>query len=165
MKRIGTIIAALLVVMTTFAQQQTQVDLEQNFKNPPPSAKARTWWHWLNGNVTKAGITADLEAMKDVGIQEAQIFNASLGHPQGTATYLSEEWLELFKFAASEAQRLGLELAFHNGAGWSSSGGPWITPEYAMQTVVYSEVVHEDNRVAVGLVTFLCKKLPNSGLF
>jgi hypothetical protein len=141
MKGLSLIFFALLVVMSTFAQNQTITDLAQNFNNPPPSAKARTWWHWLNGNVTKTGITADLEAMAAVGIQEAQLFNVKLSNPQGPIDYLSEEWLELFHFAASEAQRVGMELAFHNGPGWSSSGGPWITPEYAMQTVVYSETV------------------------
>lgn len=117
--------------------------LRSGFENPPPSAKARTWWHWMDGNVTKVGITADLEAMKNVGIQEAQILNVGLGFPQGPATYLSEEWLDLFHFAAKEAKRLNLELGFHNGAGWSSSGGPWITPEHAMQTLVFSEVAIE----------------------
>ncbi len=43
-------------------------------------------------------------------------------------------------FAAKEAARLGLELCIHNGAGWSSSGGPWITPENAMQVIAWSEV-------------------------
>lgn len=130
--------ACLCINMSVFAQDDT---LQEGFINPPASAKARTWWHWLNGNVTRAGITADLEAMKQVGIQEAQIFNADMGYPEGPATFLSSEWLELFKFAASEAERLGLELGFHNGAGWSSSGGPWITPEYAMQTVVCSDTL------------------------
>ena len=120
--------------------------LTAGFKNPPASAKARTWWHWINGNVTKAGITADLEAMKKVGIQEAQIFNVSLGDPRGPATYLSPQWLELFKFSALEAKRLGLELGFHNGPGWSSSGGPWITPEHSMQTVVYSTTTHHGGK-------------------
>lgn len=115
------------------------VSLKSGFQTPPPSAKARTWWHWINGNVTREGITADLEAMKRVGIQEAQIFNVDQGYPEGPATFLSAEWLDLFHFAVSEAKRLGLEIGFHNGAGWSSSGGSWITPEYAMQTVVFSE--------------------------
>lgn len=113
--------------------------LRAGFKNPPPSAKARTWWHWINGNVSSQGITADLEAMKRVGIQEAQIFNVDQGYPDGSATFLSPKWLELFQFAASEAKRLGLEIGFNNSAGWSSSGGPWVTPENAMQTVVYSQ--------------------------
>ncbi|WP_198931765.1 glycosyl hydrolase [Labilibacter marinus] len=122
--------------------QAENTSLEQNFQNPPPSARARVMWFWINGNVTKTGITADLEAMKDVGIQGALIFNASLGQPRGFVSYLSPEWLDLFNFAALEAQRLGLELSFHNGAGWSSSGSPVVTPEYAMQTVVYSETIY-----------------------
>lgn len=112
------------------------------FQTPPGQAKARTWWHWINGNVSREGITADLEAMKEVGIQEAQLFNVGHNFPDGPISYLSEEWLELFHFAAQEAQRLGLELAFHNSAGWSSSGGPWMKPEHAMQTIVYTEVDH-----------------------
>lgn len=120
--------------------------LEAGFRNPPTTARARTWWHWINGNVSREGITADLEAMKAVGIQEAQIFNVSLGDPRGTATYLSPQWLEMFHHAALEAKRLNLELGFHNGPGWSSSGGPWVTPEYAMQTVVHSKTVHKGGK-------------------
>lgn len=114
--------------------------LEQYFKNPPAEARARSWWHWMNGNVSREGITADLEAMERVGIQEAQLFNVNLGLPFGGIEYLGEEWLDLLEYAATEAHRLGLELAFHNSAGWSSSGGPWIRPENAMQTIVYSEL-------------------------
>ena len=121
-------------------------DLEAGFKNPPNYAKARTWWHWISGNVSKSGITKDLEAMKAVGIQETQLFNVHLGSPQGVVKYLSKEWLDLFEFSAEEAQRLGLELAFHNSAGWSSSGGPWVTEEYAMQTVVFSEITIEGGK-------------------
>jgi hypothetical protein len=124
----------------------SQASLEKGFINPPASAKARTWWHWLNGNVTREGLTADLEAMKRVGIQEAQIFNVDMGYPDGSIDYLSSEWLELFEFAALEAKRLGLELGFHNGPGWSATGGPWVTPEYSMQTVVYSETVCEGGK-------------------
>ncbi|WP_430427131.1 glycosyl hydrolase [Maribacter litoralis] len=120
--------------------------LEEGFKNPPNEAKARTWWHWVSGNVSKSGITKDLEAMKQVGIQEAQLFNVKLEFPEGSVEYLSEEWLDLFHFAAQEAKRLGLELAFHNSAGWSSSGGPWVTPENAMQTVVFNEVNVQGNQ-------------------
>ncbi|MGB5943971.1 MAG: glycosyl hydrolase [Leeuwenhoekiella sp.] len=138
----------LLITSTTFGQNliSQRDDLESGFRNPPNEAKARTWWHWISGNVSKSGITKDLEAMKQVGIQEAQLFNVHLGFPEGSVKYLSEEWLDLLKFSAEEAERLGLELAFHNGAGWSSSGGPWVTPVHAMQTVVYSEVIVEGNQ-------------------
>ncbi|MFV9551387.1 glycosyl hydrolase [Algibacter sp. PT7-4] len=125
---------------------ENEINLEAGFQNPPNQAKARTWWHWISGNVSKPGITKDLEAMKAVGIQEVQLFNVHLGFPQGSIKYLSEEWLNLFKFSAEEAKRLGLEMAFHNSAGWSSSGGPWVTEENAMQTVVFSELTIEGGK-------------------
>ena len=128
------------------SNSKEKTSLEAGFKNPPNHAKARTWWHWISGHVSKSGITKDLEAMKSVGIQEAQLFNVHLGFPKGPVKYLSEEWLDLFKFSAEEAKRLGLELAFHNSAGWSSSGGPWVTPEHAMQTVVFKEILVQGNQ-------------------
>ncbi|WP_417444136.1 glycosyl hydrolase [Joostella sp.] len=127
--------------MTLVDLKAQNASIEQHFQNPPSSAKPLTIWFWINGSITKEGITADLEAMKNVGIQGALIFNVSLGNPPGSAIYLSTEWLNLFNYAAIEAKRLGLELGFHNGAGWSSSGGPVITPEYAMQEVTFSETV------------------------
>ena len=114
-------------------------DLAKGFAAPPDSAKPHTWWHWMNGNVTREGITADLEAMHRVGVGGAQIFNADCGIPAGPVKFLSPEWHALFQHAVREADRLGIELCVHNCAGWSSSGGPWNTPEHAMQTIVTSE--------------------------
>jgi len=102
--------AIALLFLFSCESESKPSDLETGFQNPPSVAKARTWWHWLSGNVSKSGITKDLEAMKSVGIQEAQMFNVHLGFPQGPVTYLSEEWLDLFKFSAEEAKRLDLEM-------------------------------------------------------
>lgn len=147
-KRNKIIILVCLLSTVVFTQEQQPVkdSLEVGFKNPPNQAKARTWWHWISGHVSKSGITKDLEAMKKVGIQEAQLFNVHLGFPKGSVKYLSEEWLNLFKFSAEEAKRLDLELGFHNSPGWSSSGGPWVTEEQAMQTVVFSELTIEGGK-------------------
>jgi hypothetical protein len=117
----------------------TPEELEQGFVNPPASAKPHTWWHWMNGNVSKEGITADLEAMAEAGLGGAQIFNAAEGIPHGPIQFNSPEWIEMVKHASLEAKRLGLELCIHNCAGWSSSGGPWNTPEHSMKIVVTSE--------------------------
>jgi hypothetical protein len=93
----------------------------------------------MNGNITREGIAADLEAMPQIGLGGAQIFNVSESIPPGPILYMSSEWRGLVRHAAREADRLELELCMHNCAGWSSSGGPWITPEHAMQKVVNSE--------------------------
>ncbi len=131
-------LTALILLAT--ASSPSQDPLARGFATPPLSARPHTWWHWLNGNVTKAGITADLEAMKQVGIGGAQMFTVDQGVPAGPAKYVGPLWREMTAYAVKEAARLGLELCIHNGAGWSSSGGPWIKPEYAMQVIAWSRV-------------------------
>ena len=131
---------AALALLSLPALAAAQPDLASGFANPPAQARPHTWWHWMNGNITKEGITADLEAMKQIGLGGAQIFNVSESIPAGPILYNSPEWRALFKHAATEAGRLGIELCMHNCAGWSSSGGPWITPEHAMQKVTSSVI-------------------------
>jgi hypothetical protein len=114
-------------------------EFARGFLNPSAAARAHTWWHWINGNITREGITADLEAMKRAGIGGAQIFNVEVGIPAGNVPFMSDRWQQMIVHAAREANRLGIELCIHNCAGWSSSGGPWIKPPYAMQMLVFSE--------------------------
>jgi len=136
--RLNLVSAWLGLVLTASAASTDS--LETGFLNPPDSAKPQTWWHWMNGNITKAGLTADLEAMKQIGLGGATIVNVDCGIPRGNVSFMSPEWREDFKFAVSEANRLGLELCVENCAGWSSSGGPWNTVTNAMQRVTTSEV-------------------------
>ena len=129
--------AALCLAFTVAA---ASIDpLQSGFLNPPDSARPQTWWHWMNGNITKAGITTDLEAMKQIGLGGATIVNVDCGIPRGPVAFMSPEWREDFKFAVQEANRLGLKLCVENCAGWSSSGGPWNTVTNAMQRLTSSE--------------------------
>lgn len=127
-------------------KQAAPSPLLESFRNPADAAKPQTWWHWMNGNVTKEGITLDLEAMQRIGIGGVQNFDAGTGIPKGPVEYLSPEWLELKKHAIREAQRLGLEFTMHNCPGWSSSGGPCITPEQSMKQLTWSELCVEGGR-------------------
>ncbi len=137
-KMTRTIIAAgLLLAVTGCTAADTLVT---GWQKPPESAKPRTWWHWMNGNISKQGITRDLEAMHRVGIGGATIFQAALQEPKGPVPFFSPQWHEMMLFAAQEAKRLGIELSMHNSDGWSSSGGPWVKPADAMKMLVFSEV-------------------------
>jgi len=109
------------------------------FKNPPNSAKPHTWWHWVNGNISKQGITKDLEALKEVGIGGIQMFNIDWATPFGGVEYNSPKSHDMFKYTFAEAERLGLEVAVNSSSGWSSTGGPWVTPENSMKMMVWSE--------------------------
>lgn len=124
---------------------------EEYFKNPPSWAKPRTWMHAMSGNMTKEGMTKDLEAISEVGIGGILLFNIAQGIPYGPITYNSHEHHEILKHTAKECERLGLSFGFHNCAGWSSSGGPWITPEESMKMLVYSQIVVDGGAINVNL--------------
>src|SRR5271166_3826674 len=80
---IALIAAASLLAVARLSFAQGQPDpLADGFKNPPDSAKPRTWWHWTGGNVTKGGITKDLEWMKRVGIAGMQLADVRSGGGQ-----------------------------------------------------------------------------------
>jgi hypothetical protein len=117
----------------------TGPDLECGFRNPPDAAKPWVYAFMLNGNITREGITADLEAMQRVGIGGLLLMEVDQGTPVGPVAFMSDEWRALFKHLASEAQRLGLEVSMNNDAGWNGSGGPWIPLDKAMQVLVTSE--------------------------
>ncbi len=137
--RIGWCLAVVGMAWAA-AARDSHLDLEQGFHSPPATARPHTWWHWMNGNITAESLTADLEAMARVGVGGAQIFNVDCGIPHGPIQCLSPQWLQLFRHALNEADRLGLEICVHNCPGWSSSGGPWVRPEHAMQRLTWSEV-------------------------
>ena len=130
----------ILTLTTLCALNLTAADaLERGFSHPPDSARPWVYWFWLNGNITSNGITADLEAMKRVGIGGVLIMEVDQGAPAGPADFMGPQWRDLFKHVVAEASRLGLEVNMNNDAGWNGSGGPWIKPEQSMQKVVWTE--------------------------
>lgn len=113
--------------------------LLNGFYKPAEEFGVKTWWHWMNGNISSKGITLDLEAMKHVGVSGFQIFQVGTNIPKGPVAFGSPEHFGLLQYTIRESERLGLEFVMHNCSGWSSSGGPWITPEYSMKRLVWSE--------------------------
>lgn len=125
--------------------------LKENFKNPSSVYGVNCWWWWLNGNVNKAAITKDLEAMKSRNFQGAMIFDAG-GHNQrgnkdipAGPLFGSDEWNELFVFALDEAKRLGLQMGFNIQSGWNL-GGPRVTPQYTAKQITFSETKITGNK-------------------
>lgn len=140
----------------------TAATMEMDFSNPPVAARPYVWWHWMGSNISKEGITKDLEAMKESGIGGATMFHLTsavtvgakptMNCPTPEITYRSPKWWEMVKHAASEANRLGLELGMHNCVGYSTTGGPWITPERGMQQLVRKmEKVQGGKQVTIDL--------------
>ena len=141
---IQVLATAIVVLMSCSGPlKESGVNLKEGFQNPPESAKPRVWWHWMNGNISKEGIRADLEWMNRTGIGGFQNFDAGLATPQIVGKrliYMTPEWKDAFLFTTKLADSLGLEMAIAGSPGWSESGGPWVTPAQAMKKLVWSEV-------------------------
>lgn len=138
------------------AQQKSNNTIEKAFLHPPQSAKPWVFWYWMHGAISKEGITADLEAMKEVGIGGAYLMpikDTSSAIPfQPTVRQLTPEWWEMVRFSMQEAKRLSLKLAMHVSDGFALAGGPWITPELSMQKLVWTKTyIKAGNRESISL--------------
>ena len=136
MRKLFYIILGLFLNISVYGQNLTS--LESLFKNPPNESKPRTWYHVNSDNMSKVGFTKDLKAIKEAGIGGVLVFNVSMGLPDGDVKYNSQEHRDILTHAAKECEKLGLSFGVHNCDGWTSSGGPWVTPENAMKVVVHS---------------------------
>ena len=127
-------------------------NLADDFRNPPSSARPWVYWFFMDGNLSRDGITADLEAMRDAGIGGAILMEVDVGIPKGPVQFMSDPWRALFKHAVTEAERLGLEITLNAGPGWTGSGGPWVKTEQSMQHIVASETSVAGGRRFEGLL-------------
>ncbi|MCX6896052.1 MAG: glycosyl hydrolase [Verrucomicrobia bacterium] len=143
-------LACVLTVLGSYshaADSSAPDKLAASFTTPPASARPWVYWGWMNGNLTKEGITADLEAMARVGIGGTIVLNVGAGGgggcavPAGPVDFMSPAWRGIFSHTAQESARLGLQFTMNDDDGWSGSGGPWVTVENSMQTLTWSETI------------------------
>lgn len=143
-------------------KKQTNDKLASIFASPPESAKPGVLWEWMGSNITKEGISKDLEALKKAGYIRTTMYSLSdictpwptqigkMPHPEIVAW--TEPWWELVRFAAEESKRLEMDFGMHNCPGYESSGGVWITPELSMQELCWSKTeIEGDSLISIKL--------------
>jgi hypothetical protein len=141
-----TCLLKLILVGLAFAVKTMASDpLPVEFALPPMESRPKIWWFWGESVTTDQGITQDLEAMKRAGFGGVVVYEQVFSDPPDALKSLSPEWLARFRFAASECARLGMSLEV-NASGGFVAGGPWITPELAMQRLVGSDTVIDGGR-------------------
>ena len=72
------VIIILAFVQCTAPIKTSQADFEtvvSDFKNPTDDNTLWCYWYWIGDNISKEGITKDLESMKEAGIGAAFIGN------------------------------------------------------------------------------------------
>ena len=127
-------------LLISFPAEHHEPDtVKEGFINPPDSARPGVYWYFMDGNLDRDAMTADLESMKQAGIGYVLFLEVNVGVPRGKVDFLTEEWQELYKHAVKEAERLGIRIVLGSGPGWAGSGGPWVTPAQSMTHLVASD--------------------------
>ena len=121
--------------------------MEEDFQNPPDSSRAWVYWFWINGNISREGITSDLEAMKKAGVGGVLWMEVSgpWWAPDGQVKPYTKKWNDLMQWSIQEANRLGLDFDLTLDYGYGS-GGPHITPDISMQKLYWNELVVEGGK-------------------
>ena len=147
-----SILASLLVLSLAAGPADS---LLARFQEPARAARPYVWWHWMDGEVSLEGIKKDLEWMDAVGIAGFHQFDAGgVNMPKAAPfkrPYLSDSWKEAFRYAVRLADSLGMEMTVASAPGWSSTGGPWVSPEDAMKKLEWQTFDIKGGKVHVRL--------------
>ena len=150
---ISTLLISILVSAATLNGGPD--DIITSFQNPSKSARPYVWWHWMDGEVSLDGIKKDLEWMDAVGIAGFHQFDAGgVNMPKAAPfkrPYLSDSWKEAFRYAMAKADSLGMEITVASAPGWSSTGGPWVSPEDAMKKLEWQTIETEGGNIDIQL--------------
>ncbi len=133
-------LAALItcVVVTSPCVAQSIDTIAKEFRSPPDNYRPDTWFHVIGYNMSKEGLTKDLEAIQAAGLGGIQLFCRGGGTFPNVKPVvpLSPEWFSLMGHAARECDRLGLSFTLQNCGGWAMTGGPWVPIEEAQRELV-----------------------------
>jgi len=145
--RLVLVIVATLTVTVSLRAYPSSADPQEDSN----TARPWTFWYWMYGAVSKEGIKADLQTMKDIGLggcylmpirgpqerpEMAEEITKQFG---GTAAQLSPRFWEMVDYALQQADSLQLQMGIHICDGFALAGGPWISPEESMKKIVWSE--------------------------
>ncbi len=150
-----TIVCFSIIAVGQYDKNRTVTNPAYVFKNPPASAKPGALWMWMGSNLSKKGITKDLEALKKAGFNRTTMFSLAdvttpwageiKKSPTPDIIAWTEPWWKLVRFAAKESKRLGMDFGMFNCPGYEASGGTWISPELSMQEICWSKTEVKGN--------------------
>jgi hypothetical protein len=132
-----------------------QSALVDGFKDPPNIARPRVYWYWQNGNITRDGLSKDLEWMHRAGIGGVETFDVAVATPtvvKNRLIYMQPEWKDAFLHSLEVTDRLGMTVTIGAAPGWSQTGGPWVKPIDAMKKLVWTETRVEGGKPFSGIL-------------
>lgn len=129
----------LTSLLFSAAAAQTVSEIQKNFVSPPNDSRIMMRWWWFGPSVTKAELERELKVMKEGGIGGVEVQPVYPLLPDDPKTghknlpYLSDEFLEMLRFASDKARELGMRFDLTLGSGWSFGGATTPITEAAGQ--------------------------------
>ena len=130
MGTISRFVACIFITaaLCSIASAQTIDELRRGFTSPPDDARIMMRWWWFGPSVTKPEIERELRKMKEGGIGGVEVQPVYPLLPDDAANgirnipYLSDEFLDMLKFASEKSKELGMRFDLTLGSGWSFGG-------------------------------------------
>lgn len=113
--------------------------LHEAFLNPPREAQPKVYWWCLNGNIDTLRAKEEFKAMKEAGITGFDLYEIgefkqdTTQIPAGPA-FMSDQSLQLIKFAVQEAEKLDLTVGISLSSSWNA-GGSWVKPKHGGKSI------------------------------
>ena len=130
---------SLILIIGRLVNAAAIETMKKDFANPPNDARIMMRWWWFGPSVTKAEIERELRVMKDGGIGGVEVQPVYPLLPDDPANgiknlpYLSDEFIDMLKFASQKAKELGMRFDLTLGSGWSFGGAKTPISEAAGQ--------------------------------
>jgi alpha-L-rhamnosidase len=105
-------------------------ELQHLFENPPADSRIMMRWWWFGPVVTKPELEREMKMMKEGGIggfEVQPVYPLALDDQKNIRTlpFLSDEFLDVLRFASAKSRELGLRMDLTLGSGWPY-GGPQV---------------------------------------
>jgi hypothetical protein len=116
----------------------------------PVDVKPKVRWWWMGSDVDSVGIRKHLVAFQNAGIGGVEItpIYGVRGREQYYKKFLSEEWLDMYRFTLEEAGRRGISVDMNTGTGWPF-GGPEVGIEDAATCAMFQELFLKKGELTV----------------
>ena len=126
----------VIACITLLQGCQPTVQVEPGWPTVARETKPWTRWWWHGSALTKAGITAEMEAYQKANIGGLEItpIYGVFGNEDQYVNYLSPQWMELLLHTLREAERLDMGIDMATGTGWPF-GGPSVNDDDASKNL------------------------------
>ncbi|MDP9051961.1 MAG: glycoside hydrolase [Acidobacteriota bacterium] len=154
---LGMLAEGAAIACAAQAPSTSNAALRQGFASPPPQARLRCYWWWLNGNTTEETITRDLTEMSRKGFGGVLLVDANGSSQNGNdnvpagPTFGSPAWVRLYVHALKVAAQFNLDVTLNITSGWNL-GGPDVTPDQASKLLTWSRTGIEAGKAINGLL-------------